>query len=127
MQQWIIPCNLKMYDVFGAFSNLKAVEWKQSNRNIAIGNIIYVYVGAPICAIKFKCRVNRVNFSCHAIDDSAYVLIGDIYENYGNYMELELIKEYDADSLTLTKMQTLGLKGCIQSTRKLPVEFENIL
>ena len=40
--EWIIPCNLKYYDVGGAFTNLKSIDWKQSNKSIAVGDIVYV-------------------------------------------------------------------------------------
>ena len=60
MQNWIIPCNLKYYDVFGAFRDLKKLDWKQSNPKIEIGDIVYIYVGAPVKAIMFKCRVTKV-------------------------------------------------------------------
>lgn len=53
MTEWIIPCNLKYYDVKGAFSKFKAIDWKQSAKNICVGDIVYIYVGKPISAIKY--------------------------------------------------------------------------
>lgn len=118
--EWIIPCNLKYYDVGGAFANLKTTDWKQSNKNIAVGDIVYIYVGIPISGIKYKCKVNKTNIAYCEIDDSKFVKIGDVYERYGNYMELELIREYNDDFLTIDKMHSLGMKGNIQSPRKMP-------
>lgn len=125
--EWIIPCNLRYYDVFGAFANLKTLDWKQSNRNIGVGDIVYIYVGKPVCAIKYRCKVNKVNLPFCEIDDNAYVKIGDVYERYGNYMELELIEEYENDVLSMDKMRALGLKGNIQSPRKLPSYIKALL
>ena len=31
MKYWIIPCNVKDYDVIGAFNKLSEIDWKQSN------------------------------------------------------------------------------------------------
>ena len=36
MEQWIIACNLKYYDVFNAFKKLKRLDWKQSVVNAGI-------------------------------------------------------------------------------------------
>lgn len=93
MQQWIIPCNIKLYDVIGAFNKLKCLDWKQSNSSISSGDEVFIYVGKPICSILFKCTVNRSNYSEAKIDDSEFILHGDTYENYGNYMKLELLEK----------------------------------
>lgn len=121
MTEWIIPCNLKYYDVKGAFSKFKAIDWKQSAKNICIGDIVYIYVGKPISAIKYKCRVNKTNLSQIEIDDSEFIINGENYENYGNHMELELIREYADTELTLDMLVENGLKGNIQGPRRVDV------
>ena len=55
MTSWIVPCNLAYYDVAGAFANLPCVTWKQT-RKVCVGDIVYIYVGKPISAIKYKAR-----------------------------------------------------------------------
>lgn len=37
--EWIIPCNVKYYDIIGAFKELKKIEWKQSV-NIKVNDIV---------------------------------------------------------------------------------------
>lgn len=125
--EWIIPCNFKYYDIHGAFRKLKIVDWKQSNKNIAVGDIVFIYVGKPISAIKYKCKVNKINLCVCEIDDRAFVKIGDVYERYGNYMELELLEEYADDFVTIETMHNLGLKGNIQSPRKKPSCLEGLI
>ena len=127
MTEWIIPCNLKYYDVKGAFSKFKAIDWKQSAKNICVGDIVYIYVGKPISAIKYKCRVNKTNLSKVEIDDSEFVINGENYENYGNHMELELIREYADTELTRDMLVENGLKGNIQSPRKVDVMIQKII
>lgn len=117
----LIPCNLKYYDVKGAFSKFKAIDWKQSAKNICVGDIVYIYVGKPISAIKYKCRVNKTNLSKVEIDDSEFVINGENYENYGNHMELELIREYADTELTRDMLVENGLKGNIQGPRRVDV------
>lgn len=118
MTQWIIPCNIKYYDVEGAFNKLKVLDWKQSNKSILVGDEVFIYVGAPIKAIKYKCRVNKVNLTSVEIDDSEFVLNGDPYEHYGNHMELELLEEYEDTRYSLEVLRSKGLKGQIQGPRR---------
>lgn len=118
MEQWIIPCNIKYYDVIGAFDKLQKLDWKQSSKSIEIGDEVFIYVGLPIQAIKYKCRVNKVNLNCTEIDDSEFVVNGEPYENYGNYMELELLEKFDNVKYSLEFLKNQGLKGNIQGPRR---------
>lgn len=126
MQQWIIPCNIKLYDVIGAFNKLKCLDWKQSNRSISPGDEVFIYVGKPICSILFKCKVNRSNYSEAQIDDSEFILHGDTYENYGNYMELEVLEKYNVSRFHKDVLVANGLKGNIQGPRRVN-ELESLL
>lgn len=78
-----------------------------NQQNIEIGDIVYLYIGNPISAIKYKCKVNKVNLPFCEIDDTKYVFDGDVFERYGNYMEIELLKDYSDDYCTIKKMQIL--------------------
>lgn len=118
MTQWIIPCNMKYYDIKGAFQALKRLDWKQSTPSIQVGDEVFIYVGNPVKAIKYRCKVNKVNLPSEEIDDSAFVLIGDPFENYGNYMELELLEEFDDNTYSLMVLKENGLKGNIQGPRR---------
>ena len=42
------------------------------------------------------------------------ILCGDTYETYGNYMELELLEEFDNEKYSLDVLRTNGPKGNIQ-------------
>ena len=118
MEQWIIPWNIKYYDVEGAFNKLQRIDWKQSNKSINEGDEVYIFVGKPIMAIRYRCKVNKVNLKKIEIDDSAYVLNGQVYIDYGNHMELELIEKYDDEKYSLTVLRNKGLKGNIQGPRR---------
>ena len=126
MQQWIIPCNINLYDVIGAFNKLNNIDWKQSNRSILEGDEVFIYVGKPICSILFKCKVNRSNYNETQIDDSEFILHGESYENYGNYMELELVEKYESSRFYIDILVSNGLKGRIQGPRRVN-ELENLL
>ena len=127
MTEWIIPCNLKYYNVEGAFKKLKMIDWKQSAKNIFVGDIVYIYVGKPVSSIKYKCRVNKTNLASIEIDDSEFVIHGENYENYGRHMELELVHEYADTELTLGKLVENGLKGNIQGPRRVDSSIQKLI
>ncbi|MEB6696396.1 HNH endonuclease [Mammaliicoccus sciuri] len=58
--------------------------------------------------------IKEVNKPKSTIDDSQFVIKGDNYINYGNYMELELLNKLDDDQLDLEFLQDNGLKGNVQ-------------
>ena len=118
MEQWITPCNINFYDVIGAFENLRCIDWKQSNRSISAGDEVFIYVGKPISSILYKCKVNAANFNGIRIDDSAFVLDGETYQNYSNHMELELMEKYDVSRFHIDVLTANGLKGRIQGPRR---------
>ena len=99
MAEWLIPCNMRIYDVCNAFNELKAIDWKQSS-NIKCGDIVYIYVGKHISAVMYKCYVNKTDKPEVEIDDSKYVIDGTNYTNYGRYMELEVLEKYGETLLT---------------------------
>src|SRR5699024_2828736 len=93
--QWVIPCNVKFYNVVAAFDKLDVIDWKQSPnlKKAKKGDVLYIYISAPIKSIKYQCLIKEVNKAKSTIDDSQFVIKGDNYINYGNYMELGLLKD----------------------------------
>ena len=53
MNKWIIPCNIKKYNVDGAFSELDELEWAQGRNKVEVGDIVFIYVGMPVQAIEW--------------------------------------------------------------------------
>lgn len=116
MTDWIIPCNPQYYDVFGAFDKFKVLDWHQANPNMEIGDIVYIYVGKPTQAIMFKCKVNKVNLSENNVDDSEFAKNRGVYDNQ-RYMELELLKKYSQDVLSMAVLREHGVQGWIMGPR----------
>ena len=54
MNKCIIPCNIKKYNVDGAFSKLDELEWAQGRNKVEVGDIVFIYVGMPVQCIKYK-------------------------------------------------------------------------
>lgn len=125
MSEWVITCNSKVYNVVGAFNKLNMVDWKQST-NVQVGDIIYIYVGAPIRAISFKCEVIKVDQSEELIDDSEFVLDDSNYGNYGRYMRLRLLEKYNDKNLEYDCLMANGLKT-VQGPSKVSEELSDYL
>lgn len=121
MKYWIIPCNVKDYDVNSAFEKLDIIDWKQSNnlKSAMIGDIVLIYLSKPYYFIKYVCEIVVVNKPRVTIDDSDFIIKGDNYENYGNHMELRLISEIDDTMLTSSILKLNGMKGNVQGPRSL--------
>lgn len=108
-EKWIVPCNPSQYDVFGAFKQLKRVEWKQIT-NINVGDIVFIYISKPIQAIKYKCIATKVNLpSAGRIDDSKFVIDDTKYKSNGRYMELELLEKYNDKQYPIELLKNMEL------------------
>ena len=114
---WILSCNIGKYDVVGAFDKSNKIPWKQSI-NAAVNDYVYIYVSAPVKAIRFKCKITKVNMSVRdeSYDDKEFILDGTVYVDYGRYMELTLIERCD---ISFEFLKAHGLKGNIQGPMKI--------
>ncbi len=129
MTEWVITCDAASYDVEGAFTNLRKVDWKQNN-NIEAGDIVYIYVGKPVSAIRYMCRANKVDLAKPDIDDSEYILNASFEEPGDRYMELELLKSFNDANWNLEKIMKNGLRqvrGSSRVTEELHNYIESIL
>ena len=117
MASWVIPCNPKFYDAFGAFRNLETVDWRQVATSIEAGDTIYVYIGHPIQAITHKCLVLDANIPYEEIDhsDDHFTLADEDRDPNWRYMRLKLEKEYAPNVLSYSRLIEFGLRGSIQS------------
>ena len=67
-----------------------------------------IYISSPVRAILYNCTVVKTNKKESTIDDSTFVIKGDIYKDYGCYMELSLVKKYDQEFLNAKKWKNLA-------------------
>ena len=117
MQEWLFPCNPNYYDVKGAFGSLNKINWKQ-NRDVLVGDTVYIYIGKPDQEIKYETKVIDVDLPRTSIDDSKFVKDGTTYVNHGRYMTLEFVKEFRDRELTYQDMVQNGLRT-VQSPIKI--------
>lgn len=53
MQKWMIPCNVKNFDVVEHFRTNTTAFFKR-NRALSLGDEVYIYVASPYSEIKYK-------------------------------------------------------------------------
>ena len=66
-KEWIVPANPKYYDIVHAFDHTDTIEWKQG-AGINRGDTVFIYVGAPVSAILFKCAVTETDIPFNYAD-----------------------------------------------------------
>ena len=111
-ENWIIPCNLKHFDVIEHFKNNKYVIWKNSF-TIRKGDIACIYIGAPIGEIRYKCEVISNEVDQELLTSNSYAIVEKQGNNYFSkkikYIQLKLLREYPSETFTLQKLREHGL------------------
>ena len=111
-EKWIIPCNLRFFDVEKHFTTSKVVVWKNSF-TMKVGDAAYIYLSAPISAIRYRCRVISDTVNDDELQENQYAIQTKESHNYFSkktkYVIMELEKEYPKDLLTLAELRKRGL------------------
>jgi predicted DNA-binding protein (MmcQ/YjbR family) len=89
-KEWIIPSNPKYYDIIHAFDNTDVIDWKQG-AGIKKGDMIFMYVGAPVSAILYKCKVTETNIPYQYQDKNLTITA---------LMKIKLLRRYDPSQFT---------------------------
>ena len=89
-KEWIIPSNPKYYDIIHAFDDTDEIDWKQGN-GIKTGDTVFLYVGAPVSAILYKCRVTETDVPYSYQDGNLTIKA---------LMKIKLLKRYKPDRFT---------------------------
>ena len=86
------------------------IYWKQSN-NIAVDDIVYLYVTEPTGAIRYKCLVLEVNipYRQKRTDDLQVKRV----------MKIRCLKEYDKSLIPRAKMGQFGVTA-VRGPRHMP-------
>ena len=103
-KEWIIPSNPKYYDSVHAFDHTDEIHWKQG-KGIKSGDVVYMYVGAPVSAILYKCIVTETDIPWEFQKDRLSIL---------SLMRIKLLKRFEAESFTF---EVLGREYDIRAVR----------
>lgn len=126
MSNWIIPCNVSLYDPIGAFAELGQVDWRQSTK-VKEGDEVFIYCSRPYQKVMFRTKVMKANISVEDVDCSdlrfnrkSNTAIGD-NPRFG-YMRLKLINCRDSENLSLKELCKLGINKAPQGPMKISDE-----
>ncbi|PHI41264.1 MmcQ protein [Actinobacillus succinogenes] len=111
--EWIVPANPKYYDVEKELREGGEIIWKQSN-NIAVDDIVYMYVTAPTAAIRYKCLVLEVNIPYQFRHDRLQIK---------RVMKIRCLKEYDKNLIPRVKMAEFGVSA-VRGPRHMPYSLK---
>ncbi len=123
--EWIIPGNPDRFDIVEAFRKLGALDWVQ-NTNVAVGDIVYIYISNSVRAIQLKCKVNAVNKTEPTIDDSQFNKSEEFDGSEERYMELEMLEEFSTDLFAKKALEHYGFMPPRRAVR-VPAEVKNYL
>lgn len=104
MNHWLIPCNVKNFDIVHHFSITDTAFFKK-NRALSVGDIVYIYVASPYSAVLYKGEIIK-----------AGVLSSELPEEYimswfdsGTYVEVKKIVAFPDQFLTRDKLKDFGV------------------
>ena len=107
-ENWIVPCNVKFYDVVSHLEKNKSIVWRKVSA-IKKGDTVYLYISAPYSEIKFRCNVVNDNVDEETIELNAYAIKKTEGYRKPRYIQLELEYVYPSGELSLEKLRSHGL------------------
>lgn len=109
--EWIVPANPKFYDIEAILNESKdsTFIWKQSN-NICVGDKIYLYVAAPVSAVKYKCKAVEVDIPYEYSDENIRM---------HKAMRLQLLKRYEEMEIDIAMLKEYGI-STVRGPRSMP-------
>ncbi|MBQ6174470.1 MAG: MmcQ/YjbR family DNA-binding protein [Clostridia bacterium] len=116
-KEWLIPSNLLYYDSVHAFDGTDEIEWKQG-RGIKVGDTVFMYIGTPVSAIRYKCLVTETDIPWHFSRDGLTI---------NSLMRIRLVRRYNPSAFTLeTLREEYGIFG-VRGPRGVPPKLSRAL
>ena len=108
---WIVPATPKYYDIESAIHENPehTFLWKQSN-SIAVGDTVYLYIAAPVSAIRYKCKAIEVDIPYQYADENVRMC---------HVMRLQLLQTYDAKPIEMELLKVHGVNS-VRGPRSMP-------
>ena len=116
-KEWIIPSNPKYYDSVHAFDDTDEINWKQG-KGIKKGDIVYMYVGAPVSAVLYKCVVTETGIPWNYTQDRLSIF---------SLMKIKLLKRYDPGLFTFERLGAEYDIHAVRGPRGIPRELSEAL
>ena len=94
-KEWLIPANPKYYDVQEAFRREKIIDWKQG-RGIQVGDLVFMYLAAPISSILYACRVTQTQIPYAGKEEKVQI---------SALMKIELLHTFEEERFALSVLR----------------------
>ena len=116
-KEWIIPSNPKYYDIIHAFDDTDVIDWKQG-AGIRKGDTVFLYVGAPVSAVLYKCRVMETGIPYQYQDRNLTITA---------LMKIRLQKRYAPDRFTFDVLKAEYGIYAVRGPRGIPRSLSDAL
>ena len=111
IKEWIIPANPNYFDLDHAFEQRDEIHWKQTAK-MMIGDLVYIYYGAPYSQIRYLCRVTAIDIPA---DIEGKVRIRKM-------MKIKKLYYYDHDKISRSVLRKFGVVS-VRGPRFIPPEL----
>lgn len=115
-KEWLIPANPRIYDLEAAFQRSSEIMWHHSH-SIKAGDTVYIYVGAPLSAVMYRCIVEETGILFSFSGDG---------KNIRDAMKLRLEHTYIKNELGLGLLRELGVYS-VRNARGVPYELSEYI
>lgn len=109
-KEWIIPANPKYYDIERAFDGTDEIDWKQG-AGIKAGDTVFMYVGAPVSAVLYRCRVTKTDIPFEYSDENLTI---------SSLMRIKLERRYEPDLFPFERLKAEFGVFAIRGPRGVP-------
>ena len=116
-KEWIIPSNPRYYDIIHAFDETDIIDWKQG-AGIRKGDTVFLYVGAPVSAVLYKCRVMETGIPYQYQDRNLTITA---------LMKIRLQKRYAPDRFTFDVLKAEYGIYAVRGPRGIPGSLSDAL
>lgn len=113
---WVIPANLKYYDIDQEFRENTIVDWTQKAQ-IKAGDFVFIYITAPTRALRYACKVLKSDMPNQGQRDQ---------DSIRQLMRLELLQTYPDDRYTIDVLKEKGVKA-VRGPRRLTKAMVDVL
>lgn len=114
-KEWVIPANMKYFDVIKAFKERDEITWKQG-ADIRVGDTVFLYLGTPVSAILYKCLVTEINLPPREVGLKPRMKIKRQHIFEQSDFPFKTLKKYGVNAVRGPRGITEALSKAIQQT-----------
>lgn len=123
MAEWIVINNPESFRIIEAFQEYDEILWKQNSLPVQKKDTVYIYVGFPCKAIKFKCQVLETDLAYSEMPwEKKFVNLDNPPQKAKKNMKLRLIQKYNTPFLNYDCLKENNV-GHVRGSHKISTEL----